>query len=66
MIENGEQAISNFVKLLFMSKNVAMKTHLMELFAAIALYSKGGYRYLWLSLNIPSYKCDIKDNAEML
>jgi hypothetical protein len=35
------------MKLLFTSKNTRMKSHLMELMAAMALYSKAGYKYVY-------------------
>lgn len=46
MITNGKKAITKFTKMLFSSKNVLVKSHLVELMAAMALYSSSGYKYV--------------------
>ena len=45
VINKGEKPMTNFMKLLFSSKNILMKARLVELMAAMALYSKPGYKY---------------------
>eukprot|EP00026_Physarum_polycephalum_P018006 Phypoly_transcript_19432.p1 GENE.Phypoly_transcript_19432~~Phypoly_transcript_19432.p1 ORF type:complete len:237 (+),score=47.67 Phypoly_transcript_19432:1-711(+) len=51
IIEQGQKSISNLMKLLFTSKNTRMKSHLMELMAAMALYSHAGYDLILRCLN---------------
>jgi hypothetical protein len=41
--------MASFVKLLYTSKNTLMKIPLVQLMAALALYSKAGYEYSSLS-----------------
>eukprot|EP00026_Physarum_polycephalum_P000996 Phypoly_transcript_00997.p1 GENE.Phypoly_transcript_00997~~Phypoly_transcript_00997.p1 ORF type:complete len:382 (+),score=65.96 Phypoly_transcript_00997:2261-3406(+) len=43
VINKGEKPMTNFMKLLFSSKNILMKARLVELMAAMALYSQAGY-----------------------
>jgi hypothetical protein len=43
VINKGEKPMTNFMKLLFTSKNILMKAKLVELMAAMALYSRNGY-----------------------
>ena len=45
VISEGKKILTKYIKLLFSTKNVSLKIHLVEMMAAIALYSKAGNRY---------------------
>eukprot|EP00026_Physarum_polycephalum_P002105 Phypoly_transcript_02109.p1 GENE.Phypoly_transcript_02109~~Phypoly_transcript_02109.p1 ORF type:complete len:929 (+),score=183.79 Phypoly_transcript_02109:168-2954(+) len=42
IISGGKRIVTKFIKLLFTTKNIALKTHLVEMLAAMALFSKPG------------------------
>jgi hypothetical protein len=46
LVDTGKEEITRFMELLFISKNDFMKARLMELMAAVAVYSELGHKYV--------------------
>ena len=46
MISEGAESMTGFMNLLFTSKNILMKTQLLELITAVTTFSEAGHTYV--------------------